>query len=51
MATIQKREGKKGPSYRVMVRMKGFPMQVKTFQAPDGRQTVGAGHGKRHPQG
>lgn len=32
MATIQKREGKKGPSYRVMVRMKGFPMQVKTFK-------------------
>jgi hypothetical protein len=32
MATIQKREGKKGPSYRVMVRMKGFPDQVRTFK-------------------
>lgn len=32
MATIQKREGKRGSSYRVMVRMKGFPTQVKTFK-------------------
>ncbi|MGX1100247.1 tyrosine-type recombinase/integrase [Amorphus sp. MBR-141] len=32
MATIQKREGKRGPSYRVMVRMKGFPDQVRTFK-------------------
>jgi integrase len=32
MATIQKREGRKGPSYRVMVRMKGFPDQVRSFK-------------------
>lgn len=32
MATIPKREGKKDPCYRVMVRIKGFPIQVKTFK-------------------
>jgi len=32
MATIQKRNGKNGPSYRVMVRMKGFPPQTRTFK-------------------
>lgn len=31
MATIQERVGKKGTSYRVMVRVKGLPDQWKTF--------------------
>ena len=31
MATIQERIGKNGTSYRVMVRVKGFPDQWKTF--------------------
>lgn len=32
LATIQKRNGKNGPSYRVMVRMKGFPPKTRTFK-------------------
>lgn len=32
MATIQKREHKTGTTYRVMVRMKGFPPQQRTFK-------------------
>jgi len=32
MATIQKRERKTGTVYRVMVRIKGFPPQQKTFR-------------------
>ena len=32
MATIQKRTHKSGSTYRVMVRMKGFPAQQRTFK-------------------
>jgi hypothetical protein len=32
MATIQKRTHKTGTTYRVMVRMKGFPPQQRTFK-------------------
>ncbi|MBD1549775.1 site-specific integrase [Labrenzia aggregata] len=32
MATIQKREHKTGTTYRVMIRMKGFPPQQRTFK-------------------
>jgi integrase len=32
MATIQKRERKNGPIYRVMVRIQGFPEQTKSFK-------------------
>ena len=31
MANIQKRAGKSGPTYRVQVRMKGFPTQTRSF--------------------
>lgn len=32
MATITKREGKKGVTYKVTVRMKGFPTQTESFK-------------------
>ena len=37
MATIEKRERKKGVVYQVDVRVAGYPRQKKSFQALDRR--------------